>query len=352
LGERVAKSMVGRPKPMQVMASRGEIAKARLGGADGLRLSRAAFAITIKYCDLLDDFQALQDSVALASGEEEGEERDTAIFDAIAQAVNGKDIIRRWESAARMRQWINEKKQTRMEKLEKRVVERYKKEKRAAATKNKEEEEKKKEQEEADAAKKKEEEGAAKTEEAKTLEKDANQIDSSSKPAAVPDKDQDKDQKKDDKDTKDASKDGKDEGKDQEEEAPADALTAEEKQSASDEADVLLAKDLAVAFQKILDKASFLIKLNIPLNFKKKDLTTAKQGGLKMLRAPSTYEGAPKPTLDWEGRLKSWKQMQTSLGAIKSLTERKVEIWNSGITAILALLQTPIEASKIQEQVE
>lgn len=115
---------------------------------------------------------------------------------------------------------------------------------------------------------------------------------------------------------------------------------------------MLLAKDLAVAFQKILDKASFLIKLNIPLNFKKKDLTTAKQGGLKMLRAPSTYEGAPKPTLDWEGRLKSWKQMQTSLGAIKSLTERKVEIWNSGITAILALLQTPIEASKIQEQVE
>jgi hypothetical protein len=39
--------------------------------------------------------------------------------------------------------------------------------------------------------------------------------------------------------------------------------------------------------------------------------------------------------------------MQTSKGAIKSLTERKSEIWDSGITSILALLQTPIEAHDI-----
>jgi len=47
--------------------------------------------------------------------------------------------------------------------------------------------------------------------------------------------------------------------------------------------------------------------------------------------------------------LKSWKQIQTSKGTIKSLTERKAEIWNSGITSILALLQTSIEFDQIQK---
>lgn len=36
---------------------------ARLGGADGLRLSRAAFAVMVKFSDLLDDFRALVDQV-------------------------------------------------------------------------------------------------------------------------------------------------------------------------------------------------------------------------------------------------------------------------------------------------
>jgi hypothetical protein len=65
------------------------------------------------------------------------------------------------------------------------------------------------------------------------------------------------------------------------------------------------------------------------------------------LSEPSSLQGVPKAKLDWEARLKSWKQMQTSKGAIKSLTERKSEIWDSGITSILALLQTPIEAHDI-----
>jgi hypothetical protein len=44
--------------------------------------------------------------------------------------------------------------------------------------------------------------------------------------------------------------------------------------------------------------------------------------------------------------------MQTSQGAIKSFEERRTEIWNSGITSILALLQTSIESQEIQNQVE
>jgi len=105
-------------------------------------------------------------------------------------------------------------------------------------------------------------------------------------------------------------------------------------------------------FTKIQAKAQFMTRLNIPLRFKREDPTRMKDGQLLLLRAPSSFEGLPKPKLDWEGRLKSWKQMQTSRGAIKSLTERRAEIWNSGITSILALLQTALDAQQIQKQVE
>jgi|APCry1669190327_1035288.scaffolds.fasta_scaffold36323_1 hypothetical protein len=30
------------------------------------------------------------------------------------------------------------------------------------------------------------------------------------------------------------------------------------------------------------------------------------------MRLATTYKDAPKPKLDWEGRLKTWKQIQTS----------------------------------------
>ena len=39
--------------------------------------------------------------------------------------------------------------------------------------------------------------------------------------------------------------------------------------------------------------------------------------------------------------------MQTSKGSIISLTEMKTEIWDNGITSILALLQTAIESDQI-----
>jgi hypothetical protein len=92
-----------------------------------------------------------------------------------------------------------------------------------------------------------------------------------------------------------------------------------------------------------------MIKLNIPSRFRKREPT--KEGGnLLLIKAPTSFmDGIPKPKLDWEGRLKAWKQSQTSKGAIKSLTDRTAEIWNSGIISILALLQTPIESGEIQK---
>jgi hypothetical protein len=96
----------------------------------------------------------------------------------------------------------------------------------------------------------------------------------------------------------------------------------------------------------------FLTKLNIPLKFKRKDPTRSKEASLQLLRPPNTFKDLPKQKVDWEDRLKSWKKMQTSKGAIKSLTEIQAEIWNSGITSIMALLQTAIETEQIQKQVE
>jgi hypothetical protein len=54
---------------------------AGLGGADGLRLSRAAFAVMVKFSDLLDDFTALVDAVAMQAGLEEGNPgKDAAVM--------------------------------------------------------------------------------------------------------------------------------------------------------------------------------------------------------------------------------------------------------------------------------
>jgi hypothetical protein len=101
---------------------------------------------------------------------------------------------------------------------------------------------------------------------------------------------------------------------------------------------------MAIIFDKIVLKAQFLVKLNIPTRFKKKDPTVALDGEhLELIRAPSHFGEVPQSKTDWQERLKRWKSMQTQKGVIKSLTERKADIWDSGIMSIMALLQISIE---------
>jgi hypothetical protein len=59
-----------------------------------------------------------------------------------------------------------------------------------------------------------------------------------------------------------------------------------------------------------------------------------------MLKEPSRDPNAPdhNPEFDWKDRLKSWRQMQTSKGAIRSFTERKKEIFDSSVMSILSCL--------------
>ena len=75
----------------------------------------------IKFSDLLGDFEGLVDEVALT----EEKLRVQMIRDTPAYST----IVRRWESAARMRQWINETKLELSLKFEKKVGEEVKKKK-------------------------------------------------------------------------------------------------------------------------------------------------------------------------------------------------------------------------------
>lgn len=141
---------------------------ARLGGPEGLKMSRAAFAVMIKFSDLSEDFQVLVDTVNMQATEEEGPGKLKALADLIKSQPQGDIIIRRWESASRMRQWINEKKQSLVIKLEKKVKQELladkEKAKEEKEKKAKEEEEKKAKDEE-EKAKEQEEKGDSKTEE-------------------------------------------------------------------------------------------------------------------------------------------------------------------------------------------
>lgn len=74
-------------------------------------MTRTAFAVMLKFSDLLEDFMALSDAVAMqAALETDDSTKDANLVAVIKQHPHSEVIIRRWESASRMRQWINEKK--------------------------------------------------------------------------------------------------------------------------------------------------------------------------------------------------------------------------------------------------
>ena len=77
---------------------------ARLSGMDGLRLSRAAFGVMIKFSELFDGFMTLVDDVDNTWEELEGdEERDFKIKDMIKKSANYEGIFKRWEMSSKMR---------------------------------------------------------------------------------------------------------------------------------------------------------------------------------------------------------------------------------------------------------
>jgi hypothetical protein len=80
------------------------VAYARLSGEDGMRLSRATFAVMIKFSEFYDEFSNLIDEVDINWGDLEGDdERDIKIKEIIKAAPHYEQIAKRWESASKMR---------------------------------------------------------------------------------------------------------------------------------------------------------------------------------------------------------------------------------------------------------
>lgn len=126
---------------------------ARLAGSDGMRLSRATFAVMIKFSEFFQDFIDIVGEVDIMWSEFEGDaEREIKMKEELKKQEHFEQISKRWESASKMRQWINEKKKNMMDKVKKEVE--------AEFMVKKEEEKKKREEEKSknDEAKPKEEE--------------------------------------------------------------------------------------------------------------------------------------------------------------------------------------------------
>jgi hypothetical protein len=120
------------------------------------------------------------------------------------------------------------------------------------------------------------------------------------------------------------------------------SFTPEDKAAIQEIVDKKFEVELENIFVKIIEKADFLVKLQVPAAYLYKDASQKREGGLIMIKEPSLEEAESE--FNWKDRLKSWRQMQTSKGAIKSYTERNKEIFNSSVTSILACLQTAISA--------
>jgi len=95
-----------------------------------MRLSRAAFSVMIKFSEFFDDFISLVDEVDIRLEElQEDDEKDIKVKEYIKSLTHYEQISKRWDSASKMRQWVNEKKKNLIERIKKEVETEYSKKK-------------------------------------------------------------------------------------------------------------------------------------------------------------------------------------------------------------------------------
>lgn len=77
---------------------------ARLGGPDGLKLTRATFAVMIKFSEFFEDFQHMVDDVDMKWDEvKDAEDKDVKMKEHLKTLNHYEQITKRWESASKMR---------------------------------------------------------------------------------------------------------------------------------------------------------------------------------------------------------------------------------------------------------
>ena len=238
----------------------------------------------------------------------------------VKETTAGNDIVEKFESASDMRRWISLRKKDLSEEHTSRLTLELKKKKLEAynAGQAKVDEDGKKKSDKPEEESKGD--GEAKKEEAKPSEEEA-QIDTSGT-AAKKDGDQN-DSKADKKDGAAEGEDAEKLKKQREELEEKTRVDPVEKEKIESEAFDLAVADLEKAYAHIVKKALFLVKLNVPTRFKKKDATKGAGALLVLNKATSSVvvqtddgkqiEKLPEPKqMDWETRLKNWKSKQTS----------------------------------------
>ena len=77
---------------------------ARLSGEDGMRLSRAAFAVMIKFSEFFEEFVHLIDEIDMNMIDlQDDPERDIKLKDVLKSTPHYEQIFKRWENASKMR---------------------------------------------------------------------------------------------------------------------------------------------------------------------------------------------------------------------------------------------------------
>lgn len=94
------------------------MARAQLARANGLALTRAAFAPLIKFSDLLEDFVSLVDQLQFFNEVEDKASDLPALLAFLRELPQFSVVVRRWEAASKMRQWINDSKSRMTDKYE------------------------------------------------------------------------------------------------------------------------------------------------------------------------------------------------------------------------------------------
>ena len=85
---------------------------ARVAGANGLRMTRAAFALLIKFSDMLEDLISLTDQIQFfCEYEAEKAANLDNIITFLKELPSFQSILKKWQQASRMRQWISDQKQ-------------------------------------------------------------------------------------------------------------------------------------------------------------------------------------------------------------------------------------------------
>lgn len=91
---------------------------ARLGGEDGGRISRAAFAVILKFSDSLPDFEGLTNQVA-RHGQKSAKEVVAALKE--AKSAEFESLLKRYEAANQMRKWTQQIRLTTSERVQQEV---------------------------------------------------------------------------------------------------------------------------------------------------------------------------------------------------------------------------------------